>query len=731
MLSIRQCARRLWPVVGAAALVAACAYVSLAAPEDPTAAPLAEFKVAIAQLQGKQIGNGPALLRQLAPKLPQLADYIAWFLASSQFEGESYADVPTTLEPVFAQTPPSPLVWRAALLTARADIQLGSAHDAVAILRKYYDKLPQPQGDLALATAFAADNDLRNAAAYDQRVYYGYPLATEAAQAEADLAKLREQLADQYPPALGKTMLARAVKLLQLNQPVKARAELVALIPQLTGAERDAARVKIGVADYDRKLNVPAKTYLNALELPAGEADAERLHYLLLLARRMNDRPAMDEIAQTLGTQYPTSHWRMESLWALASLYLTENLPERYEPLYRACYEDFASDARASECHWKVAWSHYLRRADDAGDYLRAQLEKFPKSDDVPGALYFLGRTADASNDSEASRVYYNQIVLEYPSHYYTALAKECLASAAPGARSAVARASSSEPTNQPDANQPYANKANTFLRTVAFPQTTHAPNFQPNAVAKKRIERARMLTVCGLDDWAEGELRYAAQYEDQPQAIAMELATQQTRREQYAQALRYVKRYTSEYLRIPMDSAPANFWQLAFPVPYRSEFERSAKKHNLDLYLLTALARQESEFDPKAVSPSSARGLTQLLPTTGRELGRRLQMKSITTASLFQPSVNVELGAYYLRSIADSFDGRWEAALAGYNAGPNRVKAWLTWAEFREPAEFVETIPYRETRNYVQIVLRNADLYRRIYKTGPLSASVASTPRP
>jgi soluble lytic murein transglycosylase len=720
MRSLGKHARRIWPALAATALLAVCAYVSLAAPEDATSGPLADFKIAISQLQGKQIGNGPALLRQVAPKLPQLADYIAWFLASSQFDGESYADVPGTLEPIFAQAPPSPLIWRAALLTARADVQLGNAHEAVAILRKYYDKLPQPQGDLTLATVFAADNDLRSAAAYDQRVYYGYPLTTEAAQAEADLAQLRDHLGDQYPPALGKTMLARAVKLLQLNQPVKARAELVAMLPQLTGAERDLARVKIGVADYDRKLNVPARTYLKALELPAGEADAERLHYLLLLARRLNDRPAMDEIAETMGAQYPTSHWRMESLWALASLYLTENRPEQYEPLYRACYENFASDTRASECHWKVAWLHYLRRADDAGEYLRAQLEKFPKSDEVPGALYFLGRMADAANDAEASRVYYTQIVRDFPSHYYTALARERLASSAPAARAAVARASSEEPTNQADA----------FLRTVAFPQTAHAPNFQPNAVAKKRIERARMLTACGLDEWAEGELRYAAQYEDQPQAISVELATQQTHRELYAQALRYVKRYSSDYLRIPMDAAPANFWKLAFPVPYRAEFERAARKHNLDLYLLTALARQESEFDPKAVSPSSARGLTQLLPTTGRELARRLQMKSVTTASLFQPGVNVELGAYYLRSIADSFDGRWEEALAGYNAGPNRVKTWLTWAEFREPAEFVETIPYRETRNYVQIVLRNADLYRRIYKPGPLTASAAAPRR-
>jgi len=75
-------------------------------------------------------------------------------------------------------------------------------------------------------------------------------------------------------------------------------------------------------------------------------------------------------------------------------------------------------------------------------------------------------------------------------------------------------------------------------------------------------------------------------------------------------------------------------------------------------------------------------------------------------------------LGTFFLKRIADSLDGFWEAALAAYNAGPSRARLWLGWGEFREPAEFVEAIPFHETRNYVQSVLRNADIYRRLYGT-------------
>ena len=115
-------------------------------------------------------------------------------------------------------------------------------------------------------------------------------------------------------------------------------------------------------------------------------------------------------------------------------------------------------------------------------------------------------------------------------------------------------------------------------------------------------------------------------------------------------------------------------------------------------------------------MSRANARGLTQILPSTGRELSRRLKVRPYSTAKLFQPVVNLQLGSFYLKTMIDQLGGHWEAALAAYNAGLTRAHSWLTWAEFREPAEFIETVPFSETRNYIQTVLRNADVYRRLY---------------
>lgn len=90
--------------------------------------------------------------------------------------------------------------------------------------------------------------------------------------------------------------------------------------------------------------------------------------------------------------------------------------------------------------------------------------------------------------------------------------------------------------------------------------------------------------------------------------------------------------------------------------------------------------------------------------------------------AMLFSPDTNLKLGTYYLKQLSDELEGKWEAALASYNAGKTHVTAWLAAANYREPSEFVESIPFNETRNYVQSVLRNAEVYRRLY--GPKLAA-------
>jgi hypothetical protein len=159
-----------------------------------------------------------------------------------------------------------------------------------------------------------------------------------------------------------------------------------------------------------------------------------------------------------------------------------------------------------------------------------------------------------------------------------------------------------------------------------------------------------------------------------------------------------------------------ARFWQLAFPIPYRASLEKFARQAEIDPFVFAGSIRQESEFNATVVSASNAYGLSQILPSTGRDLSRRVGLPRFSPRMLFDPATNIQLGTDYIRHLLNSLEGNWHEALAAYNGGRTRVIKWRTFAQYREPAEFIETIPFDETRGYVQSVLRNAAVYRQLY---------------
>ena len=683
----------------AAALLLLTVGLSLSA-APPSA--VAQLKAGEAALEARQYPLAVKTVEPLATRLPKLADYSAWLLASAEFALKNYSQTPKLLEPVWKQTPSSPLAAKAYLLAADAYRESSSAQQAIDILRKHYAALPQPRGDLAVALAFGAAGDNIDAAVYFQRVYYGHPSAAEASQAAVELTRLKTLLGGDYPPPSPGAMLGRAAKLLESGQTQKARRELEALESQLGGADRDLARVRIGVVDYNAKQTAPALAYFKSLNGMSPEADAERLYYVFQSARRLNQPEESAAALDRLSALYPASNWRLKALVATANQLLIENKPSAYEPLFRVCYESFPKEPEAADCHWKVTWQHYIQRQRDASDLLRAQLQMFPASDESSAALYFLGRLSESLRDTGSALAYYGEAAREYPNQFYAMQSRDRLEHLGPGVSS-------------PSAGE--------FLRSVSFPPRMRIESFQPSPSAAARIERSKMLASAGLEDWARDELRFGADAGDQPHLMAMELASLYSA-SRPDQAMRYIKHYASDYLFLPIESAPLQFWTLAFPLPYRQEIERSAKQNGLDLFLMAALIRQESEFDPKVISYANARGLTQIMPGTGRELSRRLK-QPYSLARLFQPAFNLQLGSYYLESLNQQTGGRIEAALAAYNAGLSRARAWLGWGDFQEPAEFIETVPFYQTRSYIQSVLRNAYVYRKIYGSTERAAAV------
>jgi peptidoglycan lytic transglycosylase len=655
----------------------------------PKDAALVNLALGITAYEQKDYTAAIAALKPLQGKLATIADYSAYYLASARVESN---DLDVTTADLGAAHRNSPLNGKSWLLEAQAR-KASAPLDAVRLLRDHYAELPQPEGDVTLADCYQAANDLPHAAEFYQRVYYHYLSGAAASRAAVALITLKDAMGASYPSPGAAQLLHRADRLMEASEYTQARNEYEGVAAQAGGVEHDQALVRIGAADYLAGKTAPAWTYLRGLDVADSEAAAERLYYLVECARRRDDDREMMSAVQQLEARYRQSPWRLKALMSAANRYLLLNRPENYVPLNQTIYQDFPAAPQAALSHWKVTFQSYLHDREDASRLLREHLRQYPGHSTAGAAFYFFGRLLERTGDVAGARACYQKLAAAFENHYYAMLARERLKAVPPGG------AASAEITQ--------------FVAAIRL--ATAAPvATQTAAATQARIERARLLRSAGLNDLADSELRFGMRTDGQPALLAMELAESA---DAPYQAMRIMKSNSPEYLNLPMPAAPRKYWELLFPLPYRSDLLRTAQDRSLDPYLLAGLIRQESEFNPEAVSRAKAYGLTQIRPATGRQFARTAGVSKFTTRVLSQPAANLKIGCSILRSMLDQQGGKVEQTLAAYNAGPLRVVEWMAWSRYREPAEFVESIPFTETRDYVQAVLRNAEMYRRLYR--------------
>jgi soluble lytic murein transglycosylase len=651
----------------------------------------------------------------------KLRDYVAYYLANSEIlTNDTDGAVRDLGRYATNPVPASPLAGRLTLLYAKALLgehnpasAMASAAKARQMLQADYALLPQPDGDQTLAQAFEATGFPRQAANYYQRVYYLYPAADLAEKARTALERLQSSLAADFPSVTPRQQLDRAAAMLKAKQYSRARQEYGALALDLTGGDRDEAQAGVGASFYLEGDYAGTARYLGGLRLSAADPAAARLYYLTEANRHLNDDEAMMDAIRQLGEQYPQSPWRLKALVSAGNRYLLTQDRAQYVPLYEAAAASFPGDSTAALCHWRVVWAAWLDHSPRRVRLLQEQVEKFPGDTHTSDALFFLARAAEQNSNFSMARVYYERLNTFYPHYYFGGLARERLTD--PKIASAKADA---------DTRLWVQVTADAAHSAVSHPDLTAIPG----DATRQRIDRGRLLMLAGMTTQAVEELEYGAKQDnEQPTVLAMELSRAMPT--PYL-AVKVMKKYSGDYLSLPFDQASRAFWEMLFPLPYQSDLTASSTALDLDPFAVAGLIRQESEFNPGAHSPANAYGLMQLIPSTGRALGRKEGIRVSSTSMLLNPTLNIKLGTQYLRGQLNSWDGDWVRTLAAYNAGPTRVKNWVNQYGYTDSAEFIENIPFSETRDYVQAVLRNGQVYRELYgkQKAPVAAEVADT---
>lgn len=631
-------------------------------------------------------GDAADAYRMAANASDPLNDYADYLGAQALIAAQRFGDAVPLLTHFDERHPDSIFVPTAPMLLADAYLQANNGAGAVQVLEPL---LGTPEADhadfkIALAKGYQASGYNAKAIALYRSVYVAQPLSYEATQARVQMVALGSG-----PSAAERKV--HADQLFNAKRYSEANAEYSGIRndASLSQADRDALQIYSAVCDL--KLKHLSRRDVDKLPATNDDTAALKLYLYAEISRTEKDRAGHDADIKQMVERFPHSRWLEEALYSGGNMYLlTHDAPQAIYH-YQLLVERFPNSTYAPSAHWRDAWMNYrLRNYAEAARLMDEQITRYGAGIEASSALYWRARIyEEQERDFAHAAAYYRSLDANYTNFYYGVLARKRLAVLGPQAEVA-------------------ATPALAAVRLLAPPNLASVvPENDPHVI------KAKLLANAALNEYIAPEIA-ASPGSGQWGALAQ--AQIYASYGEYTRALQSMKHSGISFFALPTSQVPMSYWRLIFPQPYWGDLVADSEKNGLDPYLVASLIRQESEFNAGAVSPAHAEGLMQLLPSVGKENAKKEGMKGFSANELLNPSINLQLGTRNLRNVLDRFGGQPEYALAAYNAGDVPVRQWMASGDYKDIAEFVESIPYTETREYVQAIMRNRELYKTLY---------------
>ena len=680
------------------------AYARRHAKEDADAGALAWLVVGYARTLDHDYGKAIDPFNRAKAGASELGDYVAYHLGDAYLKTAHYAEALSTLADFSKNFPDSLLIRDAHLVYANALLEEGRAQEAAALLET--DRAPV-RGDveLAIGRAYEKAGENQKAASAFRNVYFNLPNSFEAEVAGTELHKLgiSGSVAERR---------TRADLLFKAKHYSDAAHDYHDLVENVSPADRPEVQLALAGALEKSGSSHDARQLLTSMGAQNGDAEAERLYLLSETQRSTSDEEAVQRTLNELRHFGPASPWLEQALFSAGNMYLLKHDYDRAIDCFRELQQRFPDGGHASYAHWKASWLSFRQgRIDEARQEFERQIALYPDSAEIPAALYWRARLAEEEGNPAMARAFYQKLSDRFRNYYYAEFGRQRL-KGLPGAGDGSSKEGPSK-EGPPKEEQPHYALLDHVppLSTAGKITATDPPD------DNLRVERARLLSNGALADMAVRELQAAASQEGGSWAPP-EMARVYQDGGRYDRGIEIMKRTTPNYFAVDIPDLPRPYWEALFPKAYWTDLRKYSVLNGLDPYLVASLIRQESEFNALALSRANAVGLMQLLPKTGKTVAKQVKLRGYSAPQLYTPAVNLELGTRYFKDMVDKYNGQFEYALAAYNAGSDRVGDWLGQGHYRDPQEFVESIPFTETREYVQAILRNANMYRQLYGT-------------
>jgi soluble lytic murein transglycosylase len=614
------------------------------------------------------------LYGQVAALHPIVGDHAGLLRSRLLLSKRRFADARRVASSTLHSFPDSPL--HAALQRVVGDSLVGE-QDEIGAREAYSAALSETRDDAVragllrdVARSEERSGDDRAAGITWRLLWYSHPTSDEAIEAGDRLEVIEARLGETLRRASDWRRRADRLYRLRMNEEALEAYEQ-ALSIGLSDSEARRAREQRAHTLFRLRRYPEALAAFEALP-QTGDIPIWRARSLARADRVPESIEAFEKLAAEGGPH------RMQAHYLAALLLDGRDRDVEARRHYSVLEQASGQGSMARAALWRLGWSDYRR-----GDFARAA-ERFerlaaatPHEIDRLRPRYWQARALEAS-DPDRARTLLTALAEEYPLSYYGWRARE-----------------------------------RTQAEDLSHASNPIAPG--ETALRPSEVERVRILMEAGLVEAGAEEsarlIRRARGLEDR-----VALARLLTSAGDYNRAQRVVvDAYTGALARGPV-SGLEELWWYAWPSAYAGYVDQATgTPDSVDPELVYSIMREESGYRPDVISPVGARGLLQIMRETGAQLASRRGMPSFDPDELFDPRTNIELGSFYLGELSRQFPDRLSASIASYNAGPHVVSDWVA-RDQRPDDEWVESIPYSQTRSYVQRVMRSLQAYRLLY---------------
>ena len=628
-------------------------------------------------------------LRAAQRDFPVLEDYIRFWLGESLLKMGDAVPAAMLFESVPEAVPDTLLTNRVALRGGEAWYKAGQCRKAIDLLTRVLSQSSQdpaaPSALLSLADCQIRENRTAEGYATLKQTWISYPQTPEAREAIARLvASMGSEMWRPTPDDL--YARARAFFTLSLHgEAVDELQKFLSAAPQ--HPRRNEARLKLGTSLVRLKRYEQARQVFQDLVAERILESSEAAVWLARIYLRQGDGERLMAMLQSFPKLSLSADQKAAILLFAGMWQEDQGQNDQALVTYRQAAQTAGDSGQKSEALWRTGWVQYRTgRFREAVESFQLVVNGKDDGQFTPQALYWMARVLESQKGDRVADAY-AQLCRQYPLSYYGQLARSCAAVSSSIPASGTAREGASALTYE-------------GTRT----DLGRDPHY------RKAIE----LKLLGFDQEAARELAWLTESYARDQRALLELSVLLSEAGAYHQALRIARLHFRDSLERGGESIPSALWRVAYPTGYLPTIQAYAG-NQVDPYLAAAIIREESQYDSRAVSRVGAVGLMQVMPATAQTVARSLGVPDVMRDELFNQEINIRLGVGYLAQLLQQFSGNVMYAVAAYNAGPAAVSDWILKHGDKEPDEFVELIPYQETRQYVKRVLRSYREYHRL----------------